>query len=209
MIVENQLEFLSQLGRAIAGQFGPDCEVVIHRVDQGNIDHTIILIENGQVSEREIADGPSEIVLESLKKDPAELQDRINYTTHTRDGRVLKSSTIYLKDDQQLHAILSINYDISHLMMAESTLRHFTEAQAPEKSDVPITQNVNQLLDELLEESVKLVGKPVALMTKADKIRGIHFLNDQGAFLVTKSGDKVSTYYDISKYTLYSYIDAK
>ena len=34
------------------------------------------------------------------------------------------------------------------------------------------------------------------------------FLNEAGAFLVTKSGDKVAKYFGISKYTLYSYIDA-
>ena len=46
-------------------------------------------------------------------------------------------------------------------------------------------------------------------MTKEDKVRAIGFLNGAGAFLITKSGDKVANYFGISKYTLYSYIDAK
>jgi len=46
-------------------------------------------------------------------------------------------------------------------------------------------------------------------MTKEDKIRAIQFLSKNGAFLITKSGDKISKYYGISKYTLYSYIDAE
>ena len=46
-------------------------------------------------------------------------------------------------------------------------------------------------------------------MTKDDKIQAIQFLNRSGAFLITKSGDKISKYFGISKYTLYSYIDAK
>ena len=33
------------------------------------------------------------------------------------------------------------------------------------------------------------------------------FWNESGAFLITKSGDKISKYFGISKYTLYSYID--
>lgn len=45
-------------------------------------------------------------------------------------------------------------------------------------------------------------------MNKDDKVRAIRFLNESGAFLVTKSGDKVAKYFGISKYTLYSYIDA-
>ena len=63
------------------------------------------------------------------------------------------------------------------------------------------------LLDELIAQSVKLVGKPVALMSKEDKVKAIRFLNETGAFLITKSGDKVCKFFGISKYTLYSYID--
>ncbi len=70
-----------------------------------------------------------------------------------------------------------------------------------------ITHDVNTLLDELIEQSVALVGVPVPLMSKEDKIKAINFLNDTGAFLITKSGDKVAKYFGISKYTLYSYVD--
>ena len=46
-------------------------------------------------------------------------------------------------------------------------------------------------------------------MNKEDKVKAIQFLSSHGAFLITKSGDKVAKYFGISKYTLYSYIDAK
>lgn len=68
---------------------------------------------------------------------------------------------------------------------------------------------MNELLEDLIEQSVEEVGKPVALMNKNDKIQAIDFLNKAGAFLVTKSGDKISKYFGISKYTLYAYLDAK
>ncbi len=45
-------------------------------------------------------------------------------------------------------------------------------------------------------------------MSKDDKVQAIQYLNDAGAFLITKSGDKVSSYFGISKFTLYSYMDA-
>lgn len=32
-------------------------------------------------------------------------------------------------------------------------------------------------------------------------------MNDAGAFLITKSGNKVTKYFGISKYKLYSYVD--
>ncbi len=74
------------------------------------------------------------------------------------------------------------------------------EVQPPEK--------IEDLLDDLIAQSVALVGKPAALMNKEDKIKAIHFLNENGAFLVTRSGDKIAKYFGISKYTLYAYLDA-
>ena len=68
-------------------------------------------------------------------------------------------------------------------------------------------QDDARLLDDLLEESVALVGKPVALMDREDKVRAVRFLSDSGALLITKSGDKIANYFGISKYTLYSYLD--
>ena len=38
-------------------------------------------------------------------------------------------------------------------------------------------------------------------------MQAIRFLNDSGAFLITKSGARVCSYFGISKYTLYSYLD--
>ena len=123
--------------------------------------------------------------------------------------RIVKSSTVYIRNEQGgVDGVFCVNYDITNLLMAQkavgSLLSHGEEPKAP----ASIPQNVNELLDELIEQSVQKVGKPVALMTKDDKIAAIRFLNKAGAFLVTKSGDKVSKYFGISKYTLYSYIDA-
>ena len=53
----------------------------------------------------------------------------------------------------------------------------------------------------------ELVGKPVALMTKDDKVKAIRYLSNSGALLITKSGDKIAKHFGISKYTLYSYLD--
>lgn len=209
MLSDKNLDFLKQVGKAIATQFGEDCEVVIHKINPEDMDHSIISIENGHVTARHIGDGPSQVVLDTMKKDPAELQDRFNYLTRTHDGRVLKSSTVYFKNGEgQLECIFSINFDTSSLYAAENAIKKLTATAEDEKTADPdfIPKDVNELLDELIMESVKIVGKPVAMMTKDDKIKAIQFLNKKGAFLITKSGDKISKFFNISKYTLYNYI---
>lgn len=81
-----------------------------------------------------------------------------------------------------------------------------TEPSAPREPE-PIVRSVADLLDDLIEQSVQLVGTPVALMSKEEKVRAIRYLNDTGAFLITKSGPKVCKFFGISKYTLYNYLD--
>ena len=64
-------------------------------------------------------------------------------------------------------------------------------------------------MDKLIIKSEELIGKPASIMNKDEKIKAIKFLNDSGVFLITKSGDKVSNHFKISKFTLYNYIDSK
>ena len=205
---DTEFEFAKRMAKGLAGQFGQNCEVVIHDLRGKDLEHSIIAIENGHVTGRSIGDGPSHIVLESLKEDPGMLQDRISYLTRTSDGRVLKSTTLFIRDDEdRVIGILGINYDISMLVSLEGSLRDFTGQDRLTSEPEAISRNVADLLDELLEHSVSLVGKPTAMMSKDDKIRAIRFLDDNGAFLITKSGPKVCQYFGISTYTLYSYLD--
>jgi len=202
------LQFLFQLAKALARQFGPNCEIVVHDLSTNDPNSSIVAIENGHVTGRKVGDGPSHVALEALRGGKGEVQDHLCYLTRTKDGKILKSTTLYLRDDNgHPIGIFGINYDITLMLAMEEQLRQFTAAEQEEREPQPISRNVSDLLDELIEQSVKLVGKPVALMGKEDKVRAIQFLNDTGAFLITKSGDKVCKFFGISKYTLYSYID--
>ena len=204
-----RLESLKQIAAGIAAQFGDKCEVVIHDVSGSHPEHTIVHIENGHVSGRRVGDGASKVVMEQLEHQNDQPQDHLCYLTRTPDGKILKSSSLYIRNGRgAVTAIFSINYDVSGLMMIQSTIGDLLSTQDKEQTEPERIINVNHVLDELIEQSVALVGKPVALMNKDDKVRAIRFLNEAGAFLVTKSGDKVAKYFGISKYTLYSYIDA-
>ena len=208
MQLDEQVPFLKQLAKALAVQFGPDCEVAVHDLTHSAA-KTILAIENGHVTGRRVGDGASPIVLRALKSKEG-VQDRLGYLTRTQDGRLLKSSSVYLRDEENsVVALLSINYDITQLSHATSILKQFVDtAEEKEESGIDaIFSNVNDLLDRLIEESVQYVGKPVALMNKEDKVKAVRYLDEKGAFLIKKSGDKVTKYYDISKYTLYNYLD--
>ena len=206
------LESLVMIAHGIARQFGNDCEVCIHDLQANDLEHTICYIINGHVSGRKIGDGASKIVLETLEalKKGDNVSDHLGYRTHTSDGRILKSSTIFLKDESgKYRFILGINHDMTNFINAQSALSNVVENIETTGEDIygQIPLSVNDLLDNLIEQSVKLVGKTPALMTKDEKVKAIKFLQDAGAFLITRAGDKISQFFGISKFTLYSYID--
>ena len=151
----NEFEFAIRMAKGIAGQFGPDCEVVIHDLRGTDTEHSIIAIENGHVTGRSIGDGPSHIVLESLREDPSMIEDRISYLTKTPDGKVLKSSTLFIRDeDGKAIGLMGINYDISMLLAVEDSIRAFTGQEQSYAEPESISRNVADLLDELLEHDI-------------------------------------------------------
>ena len=210
--MRHTLDFLKQLAHGLAIQFGSSCEIAIHELKTKDLEKSIVYIENGHISNRQTGDGPSGIVLETLQSDPSTFHDKLSYLTKTEDGRILKSSTFYIRDDDgSISYIFSLNYDITAFTAASTAIQSLiaTKDKLPDLTgDSPrqITHNVNELLDLLIEQAVAKVGKPVAMMNKDDKVAVVQYLDHAGAFLITKSGDKVSSYLGISKFTLYSYM---
>ena len=124
-----RLTVLKQIARDLASQFGPDCEIVIHDLKTNDPEHSIVYIENGHVTGRGIGDGPSNAVFDVIRHnsrkedDPSdEIQDHSGYLMKTSDGKILKCSTSYIRDDDgTLHYVFGINYDITKLTMIQKT----------------------------------------------------------------------------------------
>ena len=98
-----RLTVLEQIAQDIAAEFGTDCEVVIHDLKTKEPEHSIIYIVNGHVTGRNVGDGPSDAVFDGIRQKgrgsdyaPA---DHNGYLMKTADGKILKCSTSYIKDD--------------------------------------------------------------------------------------------------------------
>ena len=149
--MRHTLDFLKQLAHGLAIQFGSSCEIAIHDLKTKDPEKSIVYIENGHVSNRQTGDGPSGIVLETLQSDPSTIHDKLSYLTKTEDGRILKSSTFYIRDDDgSISYIFSLNYDITAFTAASTAIQSLiaTKDNLPDLTgDSPrqITHNVNEL----------------------------------------------------------------
>jgi predicted transcriptional regulator YheO len=164
------------------------------------------MIENGHVTGRKLGDCGSNLGLEVLRSG-AGGGDKYGYLSNSRGGNILRSSSVYIRDaDGKVVGCLCINMDISSLRLAEKALMELT-CDNTRREDEFFVNDVNELLDHFLQKALDEVGKPVAYMTREEKIRAIKYLDKKGALLISKAGDRICSFFNISKFTLYSYLD--
>lgn len=206
-LLDREEEFLKRLVKCIALQFGDLCEVVLHDLRK-DYDHTIIAIENNHITGRNIGDSGTNLGLELLRG-TEETGDRFNYITKTNTGKILRSSTIFMLDSSNIPiGSICINYDITNLLSVQKELQKLINMdESTEEITEYFDSNVDDLLDHLIVESFKKIGKSISQMNKEDKLTVLSYLDKKGAFLIKKAGDKISNFYHISKYTLYAYLE--
>lgn len=208
--INEEWDFLTSFIKALAVHFGRNCETVL--LDVSNYKEygsgLIVAIENGHVTGREVGDTGTNLGLEILKGN-INGGDKYNYITQTLDGKMLRSTTMYIRNSKGIPiGCICINLDITDLMMAEKSIQDMLQMEESNKDiNEVFVNNINDLLNMLIQQAQDYVQKPVYMMTREDKKTGIKYLEDKGAFLVRKSGDRICRHFNISKYTLYKYLD--
>ncbi|MFZ5969524.1 MAG: helix-turn-helix transcriptional regulator [Bacillota bacterium] len=191
----------------IARTFGKNCEVVLHEFKSHK--SSIIAIENGHVTGRSIGSPMTEVGMQAILKGHTN-ESIINYTGKSTDGRILKSSTMFIKDENdQTIGCLCINLDISEFVVAQNAINEImqTDDKDEAKSNDAIANNVNDVLSSIVAGTLDELGKPVAYMNKDEKVNIVKRLNEQGAFLIKGAIDYVAKVLCVSRYTIYNYLD--
>lgn len=193
----------------IAKTFGRNCEVVLH--DISNPQSSIVAIVNGHVTGRVVGGPLSEYGLVALRKGDFS-KDRINYMKKTPDGRILKSSSIFVKDEnKKVIGFLCVNFDISELMVVKNLMYDFTNVEDsqeyPQNDSESYGTTVNEVLSSIVSKTLDSVGKPVAFMSKEEKVNIVEMLDAKGVFLIKGAIDYVAKVLCVSRYTIYNYLD--
>jgi predicted transcriptional regulator YheO len=194
-------ETLKRAAVAIESLFHPLCEVVIH--DFTDLDHSIIHIQ-GNVTNRSVGGAATDLLLKQVKSDTKE--DYItNYLTTLPGGRLMKSTTMFLRDqDDQVFGAFCINFQVSDFMGFEKILTTFLSTDN-NVSEV-LTDDINETLQALISETLYDMGSTTPLLTKGDKIELIRRLEDKGVFQVKRSVTLLAHQLGISRATVYNYL---
>ncbi len=196
--IQDSKDFLARLAANLSKQFGRCCEVAVHEFKGDDL--VITHIENGYVTGRKAGDiSTNEFLDEFFEKDF--IRNPV-YNLKTRDGRDLLSSTTYIKDGDSITGFVCVNFDISELQGISRALDWaVSDRTGRDLSDV------NEVLEYHLSACEQLIGTRPEQMDRADKFRAVEYLESKHVFLITKSSVRVCEYLNITKYSLYTFLD--
>lgn len=175
--INSENDLLKSIMKLIARQFGDKCEIVLHDWSEG-YDKSIVAIENGHVSGRKVGDPGSNLGLEVMRGS-SDGTSQYNYVTRTKDGKTLRSSSLYLTNDEgEKIGALCINFDISDILTAQKTLGYLSMIEQGQEEKF-----VNDV-SELLETSVYKGYKQDKIEMRGDRAE----MSDFPLYLNTVAG---------------------
>ena len=152
-------------------------------------------------------------MITQLGKDIEPMKDSIQTFSNGPKDRFYKSFTTLIPDESgNIVGSVCVNLDVSDLLNAQRALGAFVQYpmthHAPTNDiDALATKNVDDILKYYMKQAELLVGKPMGLMNKEEKIRALDYLDQKGVFKISKTSVLLCETLQVSKYTLYNYLE--
>lgn len=211
MALHPVLKALKPLIKGLALALGPDYEIVLH--DIVNPENSIIAIENANVTGRKIGDPLTDYAMYLLKTSDQKKEDFVaNFLTRTNNGKRIRSSTLYLRDENgKLIGYLCVNYDMTRAEIVKNMVEQLVSVTGgTSTAEIPREEEMPSTLEGLMERNLKLirklVGKPLHMSSKQEKLQAIKALDEEGFFLLKGAVEALAEETGNTKYTIYSYL---
>ncbi len=196
-------DFLARLTDGLGQGLGSNCEVVLH--DFQDPESSIVAIANGHLTGRKVGDTLDALGFQLLREPSA--RDLVNYRSKTRSGKVLRSTSIFVRDENgQVLGALCINLDLSVPIKFQEWLKETVNSQDTDLNE-QFEHSVEEVLNGLVQSAIRSAAREPSEFTREDKISVISQLEAKGAFLIRYSVDRVADILGLSKYTIYNYLD--
>lgn len=210
-IFQPYLELVEFLGEVL----GENVEIVLH--DLTNLERSIIAINNGYISGRQLGGPVTDLVLRMMKD--VEFKDMnyiTNYQSEAKHGKMLHSATYIIRDEQKrVVGMMCFNFDYSeHYAIQQSVEkilpRFMQQRENKEATGDIISEKLNDSIEHLVSGSIQEVTyyngiEPQRLVQeeKIDIVRGLH---DKGIFLIKGAVIEVASQLQMSEATVYRYL---
>jgi predicted transcriptional regulator YheO len=202
------LETLKRFADAIVGLFGDRCEIVIH--DFSNLARSVVYIA-GNVTNRSIGAPVTDLPLRLLKEFGNNVPDKVGYKNTTGNGKFLKCSTIFLRD-QKGKVEGCINFNVTDFVFLSTAFADFSSLVQSPDGEIPFaqlehyTKSFAETMESTIDTTVAEYGKLPAAMDKNEKFDLMRKLDRAGVFMIKGSVEYLAKVFGLSRYTIYSYL---
>lgn len=200
------LEAVAQIIPSLGQMLGSRYEVILH--DLSHVESSIVMLE-GDVTHRKIGGPATDYLLKLLREGGDSAANSINYKNTLPDGRVLRSSTIFIRDEAgKIVGSLCLNQDLTDYVVARNLLEEVTSFGTPadEAPKETFAQDISEVMESVVDTEVSLFQKPVAYMQKEDKLAIVARLEQKGIFAVKNAVEYVAECLGVSNFTIYNYL---
>lgn len=205
---------------SLAATIGRACEVVVH--DLSKVPNSIVAIA-GNLTGRAVGGPMTDLLISAVSKGTT--ADLVNYHTEAADGRLMRSSTIFVRDaDGVAIGCLCINVDVTPWAdLADIAAWNLGAGSARGAHDgtvgvpadlVPrgnrqeaFPSDMGELREALVAKAIEDVGIPVDLMQKQHKTRVVQALDADGFFLIKGSVGYLAHALHVTRYSIYNYLN--
>ena len=196
------------LGKAL----GPDYEVVLQTI--GPEGSGIAAIANGRVSGRGVGSPVTSTALKMIMRRQYTDQDYSqNYTGMLSNGKAIRSSTMFIKDQGRLVGMLCINFDDSRFHELSDALLRVIHPDDYLQRGLPVSEgteffqsDVNTMMQELFEEATASLQVPPDRLNQEERLQIITQLYDRGMFQLKGAVPFVMEKLGCSQASIYRYL---
>ncbi|MFJ7074012.1 transcriptional regulator [Streptomyces sp. NPDC098781] len=189
----------------LAATFGPMCEVVLH--DYRRPDESVVAVA-GSVTGRAVGGAMSEIGMRIVARGD-EADDELNYVTRARGGKLVKASTMVLRDSTgTVFGALCVNVDVTAVSDAHALLGALAGFGAA-PADVPVTtfgNDIDSVVDAILDAHQLRGNGSWAALDRAERLELFRGLDERGVFAVRRAIEQVAGRLGISRASAYNYL---
>ena len=202
-----KLQAVLQTAEGLQQILGEHYEVIVH--DLQHVESSIVAIY-GNVTNREVGGPATNLLLQLLKNYGDEAPNKINYRSTLPDGRVLRSSTLFIRDEtDRILGSLCINQDLTDYVVASKLLQGLTnirDGQQDQPAQEVFSRDINDVVESMVRSELEVLGKPVAYMQKEDKLTIVENLEQKGIFDVKGAVEYVAERLGVTNFTVYNYL---
>lgn len=191
---------------------GANTEIILH--DLTNYEHSIVHIINGYISNRKIGDSITDLVLEFMSNESKGNKQFIcNYNSKTIEGRLLYSSTFFIRDENNnTVGALCLNSDYHEfkksLSFLSSLLPNYVEEKVNSLNNIKenLSSNPQELTLNKIDAIIDQFDVIPTRMTVEEKTEVVAALNECGVFNIRGSVQEAAKKLNMSEPSIYRYI---